>query len=107
MAQSKIETYVGFCIKSGKITRGSGAVSTLKNGVYLIMVDGTAAKNTQKLAFKFKNRFSCPLLICKAGFESVVNKDGCKLAAIRDAGLAKAILSVNDDNYELYFGGDR
>ena len=31
----------------------------------------------------------------------MVNKDGCKLAAIRDAGLAKAILSVNDDNYEL------
>ncbi|MDE6504562.1 MAG: hypothetical protein K2L42_01690 [Clostridia bacterium] len=106
MAQSKIEAYVGFCLKSGKITRGSGAVSTLKNGVYLIIVDGTAAKNTQKLAVKFKKRFSCPLLICKGDFGSIVNKDGCKLVAIRDAGLAKAILSVNDDNYELYFGGD-
>lgn len=105
MGKSKIETYIGFCIKSGKITFGSGAVDTLRKEVYLILLSGGAAPNTQKLAVKFKNRHKCPLLVCKDGFERVVNRAGCKIAAVRDRGLAKAILENTDSNYEIYAGG--
>lgn len=105
MPKSRIETFIGFCIKSRKIALGSGAISTLRGGVYLLIVDGTAAKNTKRLALKFQNRFSCPLLICKSGFEIAVNKDGCKIAAVRDGELSKAILESKEDNYELYIGG--
>ena len=56
MVNGKIEAYIGFCIKSGKISLGSGAISTLRGGVYLIIADGTAAKNSKRLALKFKNR---------------------------------------------------
>ena len=107
MANGKVETYIGFCIKSGKISLGSGAISTLKGGVKLLVLDGTAAKNSQRLALKFKNRFSCPLIVCKSGFDAAVNKSGCKIAAIRDRELSKAILTSLDETYELYFGGDR
>ena len=106
MGKSRVETFIGFCIKSGKITLGSGAVDTLKNNVYLLIVSADAAKNTQKLAVKYKNRFNCPLLICKTDFERIVNKAGCKLAAIRDSGLAKAIKESIDNNYEFYAGGN-
>lgn len=105
MTKSKVETYLGFCIKARKIALGSGAISTLRGGVHLLMMDGGAAKNSQKLALKFKNTFSCPLVVCKSGFEEAVNRAGCKIAAIRDAELAKAILASLDDNYELYSGG--
>ena len=105
MANSKIETYIGFCIKSGKISLGSGAIDTLKGGVKLLILDGTAAKNSQRLALKFQNRFNCPLLICKSGFERIVNREGAKLAAIRDEELSKAILQNLDQNFELYAGG--
>lgn len=105
MAKSKIETYIGFCVKSREIAIGSGAVSTLRGGVRLIILDGTAAKNSKRLALKFKNRFSCPLIICKSGFEDAVNKSGAKLAAVLNKELAKAILNNLDDNYELYAGG--
>lgn len=105
MANGKIEAYIGFCIKSGKISLGSGAISTLRGGVYLIIADGTAAQNSKRLALKFKNRFNCPLLICGQGFENAVNRAGCKIAAVRDENLAKAILQTNDGNYELYCGG--
>ncbi len=71
----------------------------------MIILDGTAAKNSQRLALKFKNRFSCPLVICKTGFEDAVNKGGAKIAAILNKELAKAILNNLDDNYELYVGG--
>ena len=105
MANSKIETYIGFCIRAGKISVGSGAISTLKGGVKLLILDGTAAKNSMRLALKFKNRFNCPLIICKTGFGRVVNREGAKLAAIRDEELSKAILQNLDQNFELYPGG--
>lgn len=103
MAKSKIDTFIGFCIKSRKISLGSGAISALRGGVYLIIMDGTSAKNSVRLAQKFKNRFSCPLLICEKGFEDVVNKVGCKLAAVCDKQLAKAILECDDENYRLSY----
>lgn len=105
MAKSKVETYIGFCIKSGKISIGSGAISTLKGGVKLLILDGNAAKNSKRLALKFKNRFGCPLVICKEGFESAVNREGAKIAALKDGELSDAILKNLDDNYELYVGG--
>lgn len=106
MVKSRIETFIGFCIKSRKIALGSGAISTLHSGVHLLIVDGTSAKNTRNLALKFQNRFLCPLLICKSGFEKAVNRVGCKIAAVRDGELAKAILQSKEDNYELYSGGN-
>lgn len=105
MAKSKIETYIGFCVKSREISVGNGAISTLHGGVRLLILDGTAAKNSWRLALKFKNRFSCPLVVCKSGLEEAVNKVGAKIAAILNKELAKAILNNLDDNYELYVGG--
>jgi hypothetical protein len=105
LGQSKVKTYIGFCLKARKITLGSNAIATLKGNVYLLVLDGTAAKNSIRYALKFKNKFNCPLLVCKQGFEDVVNKPNCKLVAIRDESLAKAILASGDDGYELYIGG--
>lgn len=100
MSGGKIEAYIGFSIKSGKIAIGSGAISAQKGGVELIILDAGAAKNTRKLAFKFKNRFNCPLVVCKAGFEKAVNREGAKIAAIKDKSLSEAILNNLDGNYE-------
>ena len=106
LGRNRIETFIGFCIKKGKLTLGSGAVDTLKNDVYLLIVSSNASENAFKLAVKFKNRLRCPLLICKTDFESVVNRVGCKIAAVRDRVLAKAILESLDNDYELYAGGN-
>lgn len=106
MGRTRIETFIGFCKKSGKLSLGAGAVDTLKKEVYLLIVSADASQNTKKLAVKFKNRFLCPLLVCKSDFDMVVNKPDCKIAAVRDMQLAKAILDNIDDNYELYAGGN-
>lgn len=105
MSKNKIDAYIGFCIKSGKIAIGAGAISTLRGGVKLLILDGNSAKNSKRLALKFKNRFNCPLVICKNDFETKVNKEGAKIAALKDEQLSNAILSSLDDNYELYAGG--
>ena len=98
----KVETYLGFCLRARKITLGSGSIDTLKKGVYLVIVCSTASENTFKLALKYKNRFSCPLMVCKVGLENAVHKEGCKLAAVRDTELANAIISNAGEDYELY-----
>lgn len=98
----KVETYLGFCLRARKIALGAGTLDTLKKGVYLIIVCSTASENTFKLAIKFKNRFSCPLLVCRTGLENAVHKEGCKLAAVRDSELARAILNNAGNDYELY-----
>lgn len=101
MAKGKIETYIGFCIRAGKIALGSGAISSLRGGVQLLIMDGNSAKNSVRLALKYKNKFSCPLVVCRSGFAEAVNKEECRLAAITDKELAGAILANLNENYVL------
>lgn len=98
----KVESYIGFCLRARKIALGAGSIDVLKKGVYLIIVCSTASENTFKLALKYKNRFSCPLMICKTGLENAVHKPTCKIAAVRDFQLADAMIKNADEDYELY-----
>ena len=103
MAQSKVQSYIGFCKRARKITLGSSAIGTLKGGVYLLLLDKNAAKNSLRYALKFKRKFNCPLLVCGDNFEELVGKPNCRLAAIQEKNLAEAIL--NSGAYELYTEG--
>jgi hypothetical protein len=105
LAKRAIETFIGFCVKARKISLGAGAIDTLKGGVYLILLCSTASDNTFKLALKYKNRFSCPMIICKCRLEDAVNKPNCKIAAVKDEGLAQAIIQSVNEDYQLYSGG--
>ncbi len=105
MAQSKVRSYIGFCIKARKITLGANAIGMLSSGVYLLILDKQAAKNSLRFALKYKRKFGCPLILCNEKLEDVVCKKECKLAAIRDKNLADAILNGGDTNYELYTEG--
>ena len=98
----KVESYIGFCLRARKIALGAGSIDVLNKGVYLIIVCSTASENTFKLALKYKNRFSCPLIVCNVGLENAVHKTSCKIAAIRDFQLADAIVKNADEDYELY-----
>lgn len=106
MAKGKVETYLGFCKRAGKLIIGSGAIKAQKGGVYLIIISSLAAKNTQKIAMSLKTKFDCPLLLCRGDFDKAVNRPDSKIAAVRDLSLAKAILESGDENYEIYGGGD-
>ena len=100
--RAKAETYIGFCLRARKIALGTGAVDWLKRGVCLIIVCSTASQNAFKLAQKFARRHSCPLMVCRCGLENAVHRPGCKIAAVTDVQLSKAIISAADENYQLY-----
>ncbi len=105
MAQSKVQSYIGFCKRARKITLGSSAIGTLKGGVYLLLLDKKAAKNSLRYALKYKRKFGCPLLVCGEDFEELVGKSSCRLAAIQEKNLAEAILNSGESGYELYTEG--
>ena len=91
MDAGKIETYLGFALRAGKATMGLNSIETLKKGVYCMLLDEDAQKNSQKQARKLKERLSCPLVIIK-GLGTLLKREGCKVVAVRDPSLAEAIL---------------
>ena len=105
MVQSKVHSYIGFCKRARKIVLGSNAIGTLKGGVYLLLMDRNAAKNSVRYAIKYKKKFNCPLLVCGDDFEELIGKSDCRLAAIQDKNLADAILKSGESGYELYTEG--
>ena len=88
---TKIESYLGFALRAGKLALGLNTVETLKKGVYCILLDEGAAKNSQKQARKQAVRLSCPLIVIK-DLGALVKREGCRVVALQEESLAGAIL---------------
>lgn len=107
MQRSKVESYIGFCRKAGKLTCGANAIEVQKKGVFLLLLCESASDNAKKNAAKLAERFGCELLMTVGrALETFVGRENCKLAAVRDAGLAKAILASADGVFIKYSGGN-
>ena len=91
MDARKIESYLGFALRAKKLAQGLNNIQTLKKGVYCLLLDGEAQKNSQKQAKKLQERFSCPLIIV-SGLGALLKREGCKIAALQDESLAGAII---------------
>ena len=109
MGRDKIETYLGFWIRSGRIEFGVDRAESLKKGVYLLMASASLSENSMKTLVKLKEKFSCPLLIAE-GVElgDLLHRPAVKAAAVKDKNLASAILTAaeGDGIYKLYSGGN-
>lgn len=109
MEKNKIETYLGFCIRSGKIIFGTEMISRQKKGVKLLISDGGMGANSFKIMAKAKETLACPLLITDKGLlGELVHRPAVKAVAIKDEHLASAILSTvaDDPQFKLYSGGN-
>ncbi len=87
---NKLAAYVGFAKRSRKIALGVGAVEALKSPPPLLIADSGASENTKKKIEKLRTRFACPLVYVE-DLEGITGKAFCKLAAISDENLARAI----------------
>ncbi len=105
--KSKIETYLGFCVRAGKITFGVDRIEKLKKSALLI-ADGGVGKNSFKPTLLVKERLGCPLLVTDEGvLGQYLHRPAVKVVAINDEHLAKAILSVVDSEpqFKVFSGG--
>ena len=105
MEKSKSFTFIGFAIKARKLRCGVNAIATLKKADLLI-VCSSASENTKKDAVKLSKKLFAKLLVLnEVLLESVVYKDKCKLVAITDKALAKAIINSGDSRFCEYQEG--
>ena len=88
----KIEAYLGFALRAGKLALGLNAIELLKKGVYCLLLDEDAAKNSHKQSRKLCARFRCPLVVVK-DLGALTKREGCKVVALQDESLAGALLS--------------
>ena len=106
---NKIETYIGFCVRSRKIIFGVEMIERQKKGIYLLIADGGIGKNSLKPMVMAQAKFSCPFLMTDEGvLGATVHRPAVKAVAITDQNLAKAILSVADSEPQIkfYSGGN-
>lgn len=109
MEKSKIETYLGFCIRARKIIFGAETIEKQKKGVFLLVIDGGIGKNSLKPVLRAKEKLGCPLYSTDEGvLAEWVHRPAVKAVAITDNHLASAILSVADSEpkFNLYSGGN-
>ena len=91
--KTKVETFIGFAIRTGKYKIGSNACQTLKRAK-LVIVCHTASENTVELASKLAKKFSCKLLKTSQNpLEYYVKKENAKVLAIENGDLAKSIIA--------------
>ena len=109
MENNKIETYLGFCIRSGKIIFGTEMISRQKKGVKLLISDGGMGANSFKIMVIAWHTLGCPLLQTDSGMlGALVHRPAVKAVAIKDEHLASAILKEAADKpqFKLYSGGN-
>ncbi len=86
-----IDSYLGFAIKSGKILYGIDSVLASKKRKHLLILSSTASDNLKKKAFLHSERLNIPMIEIP-NLEEISYKQNCKLVAILEPNLAKAIL---------------
>ena len=108
MERSKVETYLGFCVRARKAVFGVDDIEKQTKGVFLIICDGELSENSLKTVEKARANLECPLLITdKGNLGELLHKPAVKAVAIKDKNLASAIISVAEAEFQLklYSGG--
>lgn len=93
--ENKLFAYFGFAKRAGRLTLGVNAVKAMRGKAFLLVYDETASPNTQKEIAVLQKKLGCPLLKTRE-LEALTGKTACKLAAVRDEQLARAIFCTLD-----------
>ncbi|MEG1520155.1 MAG: hypothetical protein RR458_04130 [Clostridia bacterium] len=106
MPRSKIETFIGFSIRSRSLVAGTNAIAFCKR-VEVIFLCHTASENARKEAMKLARRYGALLVLSKVTLlDDLVFKNNIKMFAITDKKLAKAVMENIDETYEIIFRGE-
>ena len=106
---SKMETYLGFCIRARKAIFGVDDIEAQKRGVKVIVCDGALAENSLKTIHKAKERFHCPVFLTEENYlGELLHRPAVKAVAVKDEHLAAAIITAaeSEPRIKLYSGGN-
>lgn len=98
--KDKIETFIGFSVKSRKIIFGINSIEIYKKKIYCLFICKTASENTEKNIIKLAEKLNVPLIkTVDKTLEEITFKDNCKAVALTDKQLSKAILDNLNDGF--------
>ena len=104
---NKISSYLGFCIRAGKIVFGVDRIETQKKA-YLLLADGELKENSFKIMLKASEKFSAKLIVTENNLlGELLHRPQVKAVAITDEQLALAIINAmqSKPQFKLYSGG--
>ena len=98
----KIISYLGFAMRARKLRLGVNAIAAEKKRIYLLVLCATASENTKKDALSMASKLHAKLVVSNFyRVEDLVNKENCKLIAVLDRELSKAILTNLNEHFVI------
>lgn len=102
MERDKIETFIGFSIKSRNVVFGLDSVEIYKKRMYCLLICKSASENTEKDILKIAEKRNLPLIkTLDKTLEEITFKNNCKVLALTDKQLSKAVLCNLSSGYML------
>ena len=98
MTDSKFLRLLGLCAGAGKVVSGEEAVriAVKKRRAHLIVLDSQSAQETQNKVRSLAQAAGIELVLMDADIGKTVGHEGRKVAAVLDAGFAKALLKAHE-----------
>lgn len=93
-----IDAYIGFSIKSGKVLLGYDALEIKPYKAKIVLFSDDLSQNSVDKVINLKSKYDFKLYRIKNEyFKGFIKKDNCKLIALTDGELSKAV-EQNIDN---------
>lgn len=103
--QEKISCYIGFSVKAGKIIYGLDDLLKFPYKAKVVLISDDLTENSLKKLDTIKNKYFDLKIykIIEPILEDLVHKKNCKLIALTDAELSKAVCNnINTVIAEVY-----
>jgi len=88
----KVKNYLGIANQAGYIIIGSDNLDGYDKKLYLILIDKTAGKNSQKIANRHKEK-GIPVFEIE-NLSSLVNIESCKIVGLKNKGISETIINL-------------
>ena len=88
----KIKSYLGLANNAGYLIIGSDNLKNYSKKLYLVLIDKTAQKNSQKQATKYKNLGIDVFEV--ENLAALSNLTNCKIVGIKNKGISDQIKNI-------------
>ena len=89
--ENKIITYIGFAIKSNQIVFGVDLIEEYRKKIHLIVVSCDLSQKSKQRLEIIANKRNLEILTLDTSLENITKRKNCKVLAITNFELAKAI----------------
>ena len=104
MVTNKIETYLRFAIKGGKIVFGLDNIKIKIRHIKLIISDNSLSEKSLRETKFISEKNKIPLMLSEADLNQILNTTNCKVIGITDINMVTAIMDNVGSSYYLAEG---